>query len=168
MDHKEALDEIVETKLTRNELVDLILDDVMGETEERVEAAKKQRHELHEPHEPDIDAPLLQTMKDPEVSYGSHWREKGVYRIKAVWYVKEADMPDSLKRHWAAVEEADKILEAAKDQLEKITKGRARARIEIVRRSLNETAQGKKVLAMVDDFKVAVKRRLLKAGNARD
>lgn len=156
---------VVDTKLTRSELLDLMVGQVDAELLANLNKLKQEREALSNIPVKDV-LPLLK--EHGTVKLGA-WKHYGVSRATDVSI--DVDMRihrDLLPPKLAALldrrEELGKAIGKAEAQRNKLIYGKRDARLEMLRQSLATTPEGAKVLDAISSFKDSVKARLLGSG----
>lgn len=160
-----APDEIFETKLTRTEVLDLILDDLIEEVNAQILplAKREQALEKIEPKLADFLHTIPATAK-VEASSPGRWDEDKRCRVTISFRLKPSELPKPWADRCSELAEVEKDLRSLRDQRTKLTENRRRALNEIIRRSLESSPGGRRVLDTVAAFKLSVHKRLLGEG----
>ena len=160
--------DIFETKLTRTEVLNLILDDLTAEIEAQREPLRVALEKVPGPDIADFIPHLAKAVEagKAEIDLSSDYRQSGETRIRLTFHLPDAKLP---KPHLAAEAERNRLVEQIDElnsQLNKLTTNRRKAQNEIIRRSLQGSAGGKLVLEAISGFKLALKRKLLPESKA--
>jgi hypothetical protein len=149
------MNDLLETKVTRTEFLDLILDDMALEISGQIDAIRKRIAAV-----PSVPRKLIVDLMpdDPEINY---WDDGTGLSVRIEFKVKRADVPAEYRERKAALAALDKELQPVKERQWKLQNGKAKARIELIRRSLEATGEGRKLLEEAASLKLRLSRKLL-------
>lgn len=151
------MSDLLETKVSRGEFLDLILDDMTSELEAQRDAIKKRADAV-----PSVSVkPFLPLIpKDAEVSVYDRGGRYGT-QITITFSINKAELPAQYVERGKQLAALEKEAEPIKERLWKLQNGKARARIELIRRSLEATGEGRKLLEEAASLKLRLSRKLL-------
>lgn len=151
--------EVFETKVTRAEMIDMILDDLTCELETQHDKVKKQLDAV----EPKAElADFLKLVpKGTEVEVSEAWNDEKVMNVSISFTVKTTALPTDYRLAHAQKKKLEEQKGSLRDQLSQLRKNRQHAKNEIIRKSLEATPEGRQVLSTISEFKVSIKQKLL-------
>lgn len=150
--------DLIEMKLTRSELVDLVVEGLIADIQKQ-----EAEHEKLKPEEPKFTAEEL-SLQDLRFTISTGY--------KGNLYVSFDDdderalktAPKAWKEWKAKYERWEKDGEVFRTKLYELRKGKQRAKLEVIRSSLEMSPEGKQLLELVETFKVKLTTKLLKGG----
>jgi len=150
--------------VTREEIINLILEDTEKELAAEVAQAREAEKKVEEPPPDLIDIIRLTMPDDPEITYTRQDYEhngiaKGSLIVSAEWVIKPTAVPAAYKS-WQRHKEAaqDKRLSAQR-RLNDVKANRGRIKNELVRRALQSTPDGQQVLKAADEFRKYIRKQ---------
>lgn len=155
------LAQVVETKISRAELIDMIVEKLEAEINAemtKLEAAKK-----------DLGAPELTLSKAVELAKGQEvktevercnrynydqhrYMDTGEVKVTVTFTVQKDQLPKRYTDHEAKAAALSKQVDDLRFKLNRLRNGKQRARAEIVRRALESTPAGEKVFAAINEL----------------
>lgn len=171
-ENQALLSQVVDSKLTRTELLDLIVDRVATELRTEHEKLREERKAL------DTDLPLsaavaLARARSPKVEMQqiSEWAGSGVERRDlghtltiTVRLAAGVALPAKYLAARAAAKALDKRITEVASKLQRLQMGKSRARNEMVKQALENSPEGKRILEAIDALKDSMKAKLIGAG----
>lgn len=163
--HQAVLAQVVESKLTRTEIMDLIIERLRVEISEKIRA-KQAEHDAIEPKlsprqamaiaRENIEHLLSRIETD---SYGD---DQGRRKLKLSVYLPAAALlPKSYTDALDKKAKASAELKELRQQAGRISNGKVRARTELLRTTLEETPEGARILKAIDSLKGSVQGHLV-------
>lgn len=153
------MNQLLETKVTRTEFLDLILDDMSTELSAQIDVLAKKKAAI-----PEFDDKAFLKFIPAEPEINVHEYDNRV-RVRIEFTLKRADLPAGFSDREKKVAALDKELEPLERRLRQIRDGKAKARIELIRKSLESSAEGRDLLEQAATLKVTLSRKMLKAGD---
>ncbi len=154
--------EIFETKLTRTEVLDLILDELVEELDGQIAPLRDAVAALPKEEAFDFIAIAPRDGKGLEVSLDDDcYGRRGETRVRLTFFVRTKNLPVGWLRRCTEEERLRARLQELESQRRRLTENRRRAQNEIIRRSLEASVDGRRVLETVGKFKLALKQKLL-------
>ena len=157
---------LVEPRLTRTELVDLIIDESIADLDARLDELRKAEAKLEEKKRKLVLADVLPfvTAKSAELSFSRRWHrdreDKDDLDFTISGRIPAAKLPDWYVAQKKAEEDLQEKKSAVCEMRAKLKDGRARARSLVSRRILEGTAEGRALLEHVAELKKTIRAQL--------
>jgi hypothetical protein len=154
---------MVEEKLTRADVVELVIDEMEENAEAKLAAANAAFEAL-----PSVSLASLISTAPPDASvsvcdvYDSGHSAKEV-EVTICYHIRKSAMPADYLEHQKKEDELTKAVKAAKQNLSTIQNKRGRVKNEIIRHVLRATNDGRKILSGIETIKAALNHKLLKS-----
>lgn len=168
-DTMELVTQVVESKISRTELMDIIVGKVKAELNEKLEEAKATRDALR----PAAELISLKFVRDViarfvpafEVEEWQKW-VKGRYvhkgwRISLDLKLPDSRMPREFLEQRKKIAQADAAVNDAESALAQLQRTKHHARMELLRFALSATPEGKKVMVAIDRLTLKLKAKLV-------
>jgi len=167
------MEKVFETKLTRNELFDLIIDSLEKDIEAKLAPLRAERDAIKFPTLTEAEAlEMLTGAKERQfvTDTGNTYSFKGTAKDNEMWVKFGAIVPKSAlptrfteEQKFASSEHKrlTKKIEPLEQELRKISGGKSQARLAILTQVLESTDVGVKVLKAIESAKVQVRQKIL-------
>jgi hypothetical protein len=160
------MNDIFETKLTRTEVLDLILDELTEELNSQIEPIEKELEALPGSDKIKADFALFAkklTSQKVSIDEPYDW-DSGDYTVSVQVKMPRSALPAEIRDVLVKRRKLETQKEAIQEQLRKLTNSKVRARNELIRKSLEASSEGKEIIARLTEFKFALRPKLLGAG----
>lgn len=162
------MQQVVDTRITRTELLDIITEKIRDEVNAEVKALDK---EIAATNAILTKSAALRILKNVDAQV--HIDRKRTYDCRRETYVdsgftlsvrieglSEADLPAKYRTALKRAEELDKKRDILRSKINRINQGKQRARMEMLRNSLESTEEGRKILEAIDGLKERVRSQI--------
>lgn len=157
----------VDMKLTRNEIIDLIVEEMEEEITIKLDACMSIINSLDEKIEKfGDDWAVGEITGKPKTTFDSnlYGDNKDMVLVKSVWFVPKSKAPPELKQLKKDREAASLQRDNLQTERRKLTENKGKARIQVIRNHLQSTFGGQKILDSIERVKGAMKKKLLGGG----
>ncbi len=160
--------QVVEARLTRTELLDVIVEKVQAELFAQADRLNEQVKALGEPTLSFNQAVTLagENRADLTVSVDQSYHNgryqkdtERVLKIKCV--IKTADLPKKYLEHVKALEDLNSQKRDVSNKLDRLRYSKSKARMEMLRTALESTPEGRTLMQAIDVMKDSFKEKLL-------
>ena len=162
MDEKH-IEALVETKLTKSELIDVLISEMKASLDAKAKALEDQVKRINQAYVVD-DVIDLVGNKEISISYVENSYEKPYYKIEFSVRVAPKDMPGDLKEQTQEVVRLNREASALKQQSYRLNERAARTTI--LKTLLEGSPQGREFLRLLEGLKLKVSTKLLAAKNS--
>lgn len=159
---------LVEQKITRTEMIDIIVGELVEDIQVKRDAAKAAEDAAQKAFETiEANADLfLKFLKNPTVELNYPYnREKDTIQIEFKVRIPQKNLPKEYVDARKAVKKAHEIRLDFDSKIEKLTSNRQKVRNEIIKASLGTSVEGQSLLDMMGSFKASLKAKMLAAKN---
>ena len=152
----------IETKLTRSELIDILMQDVISDLEEKVKEAEAAPSPLKDLALSDVQ-PYLPATTDVRIYSERRWNQYGereAHTTLRICLDANVEMPPKIKKLFDQNMAREKAIEEAKRALGRAVNQRSALKTEILKKFLKTTQEGTALLNQLDSFRADLKKRL--------
>jgi hypothetical protein len=159
MDEKN-LEQLVETKLTKTELIEVLISEMKASLDDKAAALKEEVKRIDQRYTVDDILELIGS-KEVSIQYFENTYERPYYKIELSVRVAPKDMPGDIKEQ---CQEVTRLNKEVADLNQKSYKLNARgARTTILKTLLEGSTQGREFLRLLEGLKLKVSTKLLSA-----
>ena len=167
------MDQIVEMKMTRNEIIDLIIEEMTEELDKRIEAALAAEQAADEKFgefgNSWVTDYLPTKFKDEDIRVEYPYRgatgENALVTVRLTARIPASKIPKERVALQQACEAATQVVRNLRAEKRTLTENKGKARIQVIRQSLESNPQGQQILKMIEGVKGKMKQQLLPSGN---
>lgn len=159
----ELIEKLVETKISRTELTDLIISRVQTDLDKEVNVLEREQKILKEKQaltSKDL-MPLLKQSSTVEVDLYEGYSTKGYTRVRFEFHVPTESLPAKRTKHKVEIDELSKKLSVLYGKRRKLSDAKQRARVSMTQMSLESSDAGRELLKAIDGLKEQVTTKLL-------
>lgn len=155
------MNQLLETKVTRAELLDIILEDLLAELREKEADAEKRREALP-PFDQRKFLALLPASAEIEVNTHCGKYDDQI-KVDISFRLPHSSAPAGFWERFDANKRLEEEESKYRMEIRSLENNRSRAKAEVIRKMLEGSDEGVKLLAQVAEMKLAIKRKLLPA-----
>jgi hypothetical protein len=155
------MQQVVDTKITRNELLDLITHRVDSELSEQLADIQMQSDQIRFTIGDML--PLFRMRSDENVKLNRAWNNEQTYVRLVIdsMEISLADLPAKVRARYEQLQKLSAQRRELESKRSMLKRGKQSARIEMIRQSLSSTLEGQKVLAAIEELKDHVRDNIL-------
>lgn len=164
---QELMQKVVDSKVTRGELLDLIIDRVDSDLRAQINKLDAQRRAAREAQTVSVTGALalVRAGGSPKVEIDQGWgAAERMVRIQVSAYVDPGALPKKYAEAKTLVAALDAQIGELHKQQRRLRDGKKNARVEMIKQSLESTPEGQRILEAIDGLKATVSARLIAAG----
>lgn len=158
---KQDLKNMFETKLTRAEVLDLILEDMATELQSQID--KKQK-EIDAVLPSDDDEFLSLLPKKPKVKVERDWDNKNNLYVTFGFTLPKSRLPPDYVRRSSSLEKLRGELNDLTERRKELLNNKVKFKNELIRSQLDASAEGREILELLGKFKLSIQKKMLKVG----
>lgn len=155
------MQQVVDTKITRNELLDLITHRVDGELGAQLASIQAQSDQIQFTIGDML--PIFRARSGENVKLNRAWNSKQTHvrLIIDSMEISLADLPAKVRTRYGQLQKLSAQRHELESKRSMLKRGKQSARIEMIRQSLSSTPEGQKVLAAIEELKDHVRDNIL-------
>jgi hypothetical protein len=164
---QELMQEVVDSKVTRTELLDLIVDRVAKEIQAEIADLEKEKEAIVAKTKiKPKDVRKFFNADDVTLDISTGWGVRAdTVRLKLeIVDFPVSQLPEKYEQRKVLLKPVSERLNNAYARLRQLRDGKSKARLAMVQESLTSTPQGRRILEAIDGLKETVKARLLGSG----